>query len=379
MDIESKIKSGTSIFAVMSALAAEHKAINLSQGFPDFVVDADLIELVSHFMKAGFNQYPPMPGVAPIREKISELTNSIYGRKYNPDSEITVTSGATESLFAAITSVVKTGDEVIIFEPAYDSYAPAVTLNGGVPVYVQLTFPEYSVDWNKVKDAITDKTKLIIINTPHNPTGSVLNADDMKNLSEITSGKNIFILGDEVYEHIVFDGKRHESVIRYDELAEKSFVISSFGKTFHITGWKVGFTQAPAGMTKAFRDIHQYITFATSAPFQYAIAKYLENPDKVTGLKNMYEEKRDYFLSLVSSSRFKPLKSKGTYFQLLDYSEITKEPDTDFAIRMTKEFGLASIPVSVFYNKKTDNRILRFCFAKNNDTLEKAAEVLCRI
>lgn len=371
--------TGISIFAVMTALANEHNAINLSQGFPDFTVDLLLIELVNRYMRSGFNQYPPMTGIPKIRENISKLTKEFYGREYHTENEITVTSGATEALFCAISCTVDTGDEVIVFEPAYDSYVPVIRLNKGIPVYIPLHFPDYKIDWNIVKDKISDKTKLIILNFPHNPTGSTLDENDLMILSDLIRDKNIYILSDEVYEHIIFDGKEHQSVARFPELSEKAFVISSFGKTFHITGWKVGYCQAPENLTSEFRKVHQFVTFATSAPFQYSIADYLDNFRRVREVRNLYEEKRNYFLELIKPSRFKPLHSEGTYFQNLDYSEITKENDYDFAIRMTKEFGVASIPVSLFYKDRTDNKILRFCFAKNNETLEKAAEKLNKI
>ncbi len=380
MKFESKLKdTGTSIFAVMTALANQHGAINLSQGFPDFTVDPQLIDNVVYFMRAGFNQYPPMTGVTPLRESISRLSKEFYGREYNIDTEITVTSGATEALFAAISSTVDTGDEVIVFEPAYDSYVPSILLNKGIPVYVPLVSPDFKIDWNIFKSKISNKTKLIILNFPHNPTGSTLHEDDLKTLTEIIRDKNIFIISDEVYEHIIFDGKEHQSIIKFPELAERSFVISSFGKTFHITGWKVGYCQAPSALMAEFRKVHQFLTYATSAPFQYAIAKYLEDFDKVYEVKKMYEQKRNYFLELIKGSRFKPLHSEGTYFQTLDYSVITDEYDFDFAVRITKEFGVASIPISVFYSDKTDNKLLRFCFAKNDETLQTAAERICRI
>ena len=282
MNFKSKLKdTGTSIFAVMTALANEQGAINLSQGFPDFTVDAQLIDNVDFFMRAGFNQYPPMPGVAHLREKISLLTKEFYGREYDIDKEITVTSGATEALFAAITATVDSDDEVIVFDPAYDSYVPSILLNKGIPVYIPLTFPSFKIDWDLLKSKITGKTKLIMLNFPHNPTGSTLHEDDLNTLTEIIRDKNIFIISDEVYEHIVFDGKQYQSVIRFPELADRSFVISSFGKTFHVTGWKVGYCQAPVALTAEFRKVHQFLTYATSAPFQYAIAKYLEDFDKV--------------------------------------------------------------------------------------------------
>jgi len=371
--------TGISIFAVMTALANEHNAINLSQGFPDFNVDSLLIELVEKYMKSGYNQYPPMTGIPKIRENISKITSEFYGRKYDVDKEITVTSGATEALFCAISCIVDDNDEVIVFDPAYDSYVPVIKLNKGISVHIPLHFPDYKIDWNIVKDRISHKTKLIILNFPHNPTGSTLDENDLKILCDLIRNKNIFILSDEVYEHIIFDGKKHNSVSIFPELAERAFVVSSFGKTFHITGWKVGYCKAPEKLTSEFRKIHQFVTFATSSPFQYAIADYLDDLERILKVKIMYEEKRDYFLHLIKDSRFKPLHSSGTYFQNLDYSGITDENDYDFAVRITKEHGVASIPVSVFYNGKTDNKILRFCFAKNNETLETAAEKLNKI
>jgi methionine aminotransferase len=379
MNISKLPDTGISIFAVMTALANQYNAINLSQGFPDFTVDPLLTELVSKYMKSGYNQYPPMTGIPKIREYISRITREFYGKEYDSEKEITVTSGATEALFCAISCIVEANDEVIVFEPAYDSYVPVIQLNKGIPVYIPLSFPEYKIDWNIVKDKISDKTKLIILNFPHNPTGSTLDDNDLKILGDLIKNGNIFILSDEVYEHIIFDGKKHQSIARFPELAERAFVVSSFGKTFHITGWKVGYCQAPEMLSAEFRKIHQYVTFATSAPFQYAIAEYLDDFERVRKVKAMYEEKRNYFLELIKGSRFKPLHSEGTYFQNLNFSDITNENDYDFAVRMTKEYGIASIPVSVFYNNKTDNKILRFCFAKSNSTLEMAADKLNKI
>lgn len=378
--IHSKLPNvGVTIFTVMTKLANEHGAINLSQGFPDFDVDPELISLVDRHIREGRNQYAPMPGVLQLRERIAEKTEEMYGGRYDPVTEITVTSGATAALFAAIITVVCPGDEVIVFEPAYDSYIPAITLAGGVPVYCTLRHPDYSIDWDMVRDAVTPRTKLIIINSPHNPAGSVLSGDDITALKELTAGTDIVIVSDEVYEHIIFNGTRHESMTRYPELADRSFVISSFGKTYHTTGWKVGYCLAPKGLMEEFQKIHQYLTFATSTPVQHAYADFLERKDRYLELPKFYQEKRDYFLSLVKNSRFTCIPSRGTYFQLLDYSAITGEGDVDFARRMTVEHGVAAIPPSVFYRDGVDRKVLRFCFAKKDETLERAAERLCGI
>lgn len=380
MDFKSKLpNTPTSIFSVMSALSNECGAVNLSQGFPDFPVDPHLRDLVAKAMKDGHNQYAMMTGVPVLRQRIAEIVKRFYNRNINPDTEVTITSGATESLFAAISVVVNDGDEVIMFDPSYDSYEPAVTLNKGISVRIPLTFPDYKIDWNKVKDKITDKTRLIILNSPHNPTGSVISADDLNMLSEIIRGKNIYILSDEVYEHITFDGMQHQSMLLKDELYERSFIVSSFGKTFHITGWKVGYCTAPPNLTGEFRKIHQFLTFATSTPFQFALAEYSQDLQRIADLKNFYEKKRNYFLSLVKQTKFKPLECKGTYFQILDYSGISNENDFEFAKRLTKEHKVASVPVSVFYENKEDNKVLRFCFAKSNETLEKAIDNLSRL
>jgi methionine aminotransferase len=376
--ISSKLPQvGTTIFTVMSALAREHEAINLSQGFPDFSCDPELTRRVNHYMRKGFNQYAPMAGVMPLREQIASLVENLYGATYDPESEITITSGATEALFCAITALINEGDEVLIIEPAYDAYIPAIELSGGVPVCISLEHPGYKVDWERVKKLINGRTRVIILNSPHNPTGSVLDADDLQQLQHILSSNNIFIISDEVWEHMVYDGLRHESVARYPELAARSFIISSFGKALHATGWKVGYCLAPPALTKEFRKIHQYVTFATATPLQHGIADYLQHhSDKVLGLSDFYQQKRDLFLSLLEGSRFKPLKSGGTYFQLLSYEGITDEKDVDFARRLTIEHKVASIPVSVFYRFGTDHKVLRFCFAKEDKTLKQAAKVL---
>ncbi|MCP4162148.1 MAG: aminotransferase class I/II-fold pyridoxal phosphate-dependent enzyme [Deltaproteobacteria bacterium] len=380
MKIKSKLPNiGTTIFSIMSQMAAEYYAINLSQGFPDFDVNGELIERVNHYMKEGFNQYAPMPGVPVLREKISQKISELYGKKYDPDSEITVTSGATEALYAAISTVVNPGDEVIVFEPAYDSYLPAIELNGGITKFIQLKFPEYSVDWDLVRDTITDKTRLIIINSPHNPTGTILTIDDLKELSDVVKDREIFILSDEVYEHIVFDGQKHESISSFEELAKRSFVVSSFGKTYHATGWKIGYCVAPRPLMAEFQKIRQFVTFTTNTPMQYAIADILDKRDLYLNLSGFYQQKRDLFLKLIEKSRFKAVKCLGTYFQMLDYSSISDEKDMAFAELLTKKHGVAAIPPSVFYDGRDDNKVLRFCFAKKDDTLEEAADILCKI
>ncbi|NTW33169.1 MAG: methionine aminotransferase [Bacteroidetes bacterium] len=378
--IQSKLSNvGTSIFAVMSQLANEHNAINLSQGFPDFDCSNKLKSLVYEYMKRGFNQYAPMQGIIPLREAIAEKTKSIYSVEYNPETEITVTAGATEALFSAISAFVKEGDEVIVFEPAYDSYVPAILLNGGIPIYGKLSGPDYKINWDETQKMVSQRTRMIIINSPHNPTGSVLAAEDMKRLEKITKNTNIIILSDEVYEHIIFDKLQHQSVCRYPKLMERSIVISSFGKTFHTTGWKTGYCVAPGNLMSEFRKAHQFVVYASNTPVQYAVADFLKDKNNYSELNDFYQKKRDYFNNALKSSRFKITPSSGTYFQLLDYSNISDEKEFDFAVRLTKEYKIASIPVSVFYHKKDENRVLRFCFAKGEATIDKAAEILCKI
>jgi len=375
--IHSKLPDvGTTIFTVMSKLAAEHQALNLSQGFPEFDASSDLIALVNKYMKQGCNQYAPMQGVAELRQKLSQKTLELYGAVVDPETEITVTSGATEALYAAITAVVHPGDEVILVEPAYDSYEPAIRLSGGIPVHVQLHYPDYRVDWDQVQDAITPKTRLIILNSPHNPTGTIFGEDDITALIQIVADTDILIISDEVYEHIVFDGRIHESMLRYPELAERSFVISSFGKTYHATGWKIGYCMAPGELSTEFRRIHQFLTFTSHTPTQYALAEYLQNRSAYLDLAAFYRNKRDVFLEAIAGSRFRPLPCEGTYFQMLDYSEISEKKDADFANWLTVEKGVAAIPPSVFYHGRDDHKVLRFCFAKNEDTLCKAGEIL---
>jgi methionine aminotransferase len=372
-------ESGISIFSKMSALAAKHEAINLSQGFPDFQVDSELIRLVNHSMEKGKNQYAPSTGLFNLKDQIKRITNLQYSRIVEPEVEITITSGATEALFCAIKAVVREGDEVLIFEPSYDSYVPAVLMSGGKPVFYELKPPDYRINWDEINRLINNRTKAIIINTPHNPTGTILNSNDLDKLNQITENRNIFIISDEVYENITFDGLKHESINYYPSLYNRSLIISSLGKTFHTTGWKVGYCIAPDYLTEEFRKIHQYITFSTSTPFQDGFAGYISTFSHFRSVSELYEEKRNKFLALMKKSRFTPLKTSGTYFQLLDFSSISNEPDIDFADRITIEFGVASIPLSAFYHEKKDFKILRFCFAKKDQTLLEAAERLCRI
>ena len=380
MQIASKLPDvGVTIFSVMTKLANDHGAFNLSQGFPDFDVHPDLIALVEKYMRSGHNQYAPTQGVPILRQRIAEKVLALYGAHYNPETEITVTSGATEALFAAITAVVQPGDEVVVFEPAYDAYVPVIQLCGGIPLYFKMKFPHYHIDWDELKDRITEKTKLIIVNTPHNPTGAVLSGEDIAALIQIVENTNLFIVGDEVYEHIVFDGLSHQSLSRHAELAQRSFVISSFGKTYHSTGWKIGYCLAPEPLTREFQRIHQFLTFASNTPIQYAYAEFMQRQDVYSNLSSFYQKKRDRFQSLIKESRFRALPCKGTYFQILDYSTISDDPDVEFAKQLTIEKGVASIPPSVFYRHRDDHRVLRFCFAKKDETIEKAAEILCRI
>ena len=380
MKIQSKLPHvGVTIFTVMSKLSMDHGAINLSQGFPDFDPAPELVQLVEKYMHAGNNQYAPMQGVLPLREAIAHKVEQLYGAAYDPEQEITVTSGATEAAFDAISAVVCPGDEVIVFEPAYDAYVPVIELNGGVPVYVELKLPDYRIDWDAVASAISPRTRLMILNYPHNPTGAVLSSEDISALHQVVGDTDVLILSDEVYEHIIFDGIRHESMSRYPELADRSFVVSSFGKTCHATGWKIGYCLAPAPLTREFQKVHQFVTFASNTPVQLAYAEYLKASDPYLALPAFYQKKRDLFLSLIENSRFRPLDCRGTYFQMVDYSEMSTEADMDFAKRLTTQYGVSAIPPSVFYHDKDDHRILRFCFAKKDDTLAAAAEKLCRI
>jgi len=378
--IHSKLpKVGTTIFTVMSKMAAEHNAINLSQGFPDFMCSEALIKLVNEAMLKGHNQYAPMPGLLTLRTILAKKTEEQYGTKYDPETEITITAGATQAIYTAVAAIVREDDEVIVFEPAYDCYQPAIEVAGGKTVYLRLKAPDYSIDWDEVKKMFNHRTRMIILNTPNNPTGSVWTADDMRKLEKIVKGSDTVIVSDEVYEHIIFDGQQHQSVSRFPILAERSLIVSSFGKTFHTTGWKVGYCVAPQNLMTEFRKVHQFLVFSVNTPIQYALAEYLQEKETYLQLGSFYQKKRDYFNGLLKNSRFKFSPASGTYFQLLDYSAITNERDTDYAVRLIKEAGVASIPISVFYHKPVDNKILRFCFAKKEETLEKAAELLCKI
>jgi methionine aminotransferase len=370
---------GTTIFTVMSRLAADLGAINLSQGFPDFDCDPALVDAVAAHMRAGRNQYAPMQGVMALREAIAGKYNELYGSAYDPETDITVTSGGTEAVFDAVAAVVHPGDEVIVFEPAYDAYVPAVTLAGGVPLVVSLTWPDYAIPWEDVHERLADRTRLIVINTPHNPAGSVLTVDDIRELQQIVRERNLLVLSDEVYEHIIFDGQRHESMARYPDLAARSFIIGSFGKTYHVTGWKIGYCAAPAGLSAEFRKVHQFVTFASNTPLQHAIAEFVSAKRGYPQLAAFYQAKRDLFLELTRASRFRALRCSGSYFVLMDYSEITDEDDMAFALRLTREHGVASIPTSAFLYLRKAPPVLRFCFAKKDETLEAAAERLNRV
>lgn len=366
----------TTIFAVMSALAARHGALNLSQGFPDFACPQPLLDAVTRAMQAGHNQYAPMTGIPALREQIAAKVRAMYGASVDADQEITVTAGATEALFVAIQACVRPGDEVIVFDPAYDSYEPAVDLAGGRCVHLALKSPDYRIDFDRLKDAINPRTRLIILNSPHNPTGAVFSPADLDALEELLANSPILLIGDEVYEHIVFDGHDHQSLLRRPALAARSFVVSSFGKTYHTTGWKVGYCIAPAGMSAEFRKVHQYVTFSVSTPFQHGIAEYMASSDHHLELPGFYQAKRDRFRAALEGSRWQLLPCAGTYFQLLGYRDIADRPDTDMAEWLTREIGVAAIPVSVFNADRRDDQILRFCFAKGDETLDRAAEKL---
>lgn len=380
MPITSKLPQvGTTIFTVMSQLAQQHHALNLSQGFPDFSSPSELIARINSAMQAGHNQYAPMSGLPALRQAIAEKTALLYGTRPDQDTEITVTSGATEALFCAISATVKPGDEVIIFDPAYDSYEPVITLNGGKTTRIPMRYPDYHIDWEEVQSKITAHTRLIIINSPHNPTGTVLKQTDIDHLRGIISQHPIMIISDEVYEHIIFDDNPHLSMLRHEELRSRSFVISSFGKTYHCTGWKLGYCIAPPELSAEFRKIHQYNVFSSCTPMQHAFAEFLKERNQYLNLPLFYQKKRDYFLEKIKSSRFKPLACSGTYFQLLNYSDITHEGDYNYARQLIETANIAAIPVSVFFGNKRDDNVLRFCFAKDNHTLDKAAEILCAI
>jgi methionine aminotransferase len=371
---------GTTIFTVMSNMASECGAINLSQGFPDFTAPPELLDRVARHLRAGHNQYAPMAGLPELRAQIAAKTERIYGRITDPDTEVTVTSGATSALFSAIQAFVDTGDEAIVFDPAYDSYDPAIRLAGGRAVHIPLALPGFRVDWTRVADAINDRTRMIILNTPHNPSGSILDASDMATLAEVIADTDIVLLSDEVYEHIIFDGQRHESLLRHAALMRRGLTVSSFGKTYHATGWKIGYCIGPAHLMDEFRRIHQFVQFCVVTPMQYALAEYLAAaPEHYLDLAFFYQQKRDRFCTLIEASRFRFAPSAGTYFQMVDYSEISAQSDVDYAVWMTREAGVACIPVSVFYQDPPQQNLLRFCFAKHDETLERAADLLCRI
>jgi methionine aminotransferase len=379
MALRSRLPSvGTTIFTVMSKLASDVGAINLSQGFPDFECDPALIDAVVKHMRAGLNQYAPMPGVPSLRQAIAAQYRRAHGASYDADTEVTITSGGTEAIFDAVASIVHPGDEVIVLEPCYDSYVPAIELNGGVPVIVPLRLPDYRIDWDAVAAAVTPRTRLLMINSPHNPTGSIVTADDITALTAIIRRSGIYIVSDEVYEHIIFDGATHESMSRHPDLAARSFVVGSFGKTFHVTGWKVGYVVAPVALTAELRKVHQYVTFSTMTPVQHGIADLLNEQKGLEELPLFFQRKRDLFLQLMEGSRFTPLPCRGSYFQLMDYSSISDLPDAEFAIWLTREHGVASIPTSPMLYKTGAPRVVRFCFAKKDETLERAAERLRR-
>jgi methionine aminotransferase len=370
---------GTTIFSVMSALAAEHGALNLSQGFPDFDAPAELLALLDQHARAGHNQYAPMTGVPVLREAIAAKVSTLYGAVYDVDAEITVTAGATQAIFTAVAALVHPGDEVIVFTPVYDSYAPSVELQGGKVVYAHLSLPDYRPDWDEVARLITPRTRLIILNSPHNPTGTVWTVEDMARLEALVKDTDIVLLSDEVYEHMVFDGARHESVLRYPGLAERAFVVSSFGKTYHITGWKVAYCLAPRELMAEFRKAHQFIVFTVHAPSQYALADFMKKPGWYEQLKALYQGKRDIFRQALTGSRFELLPCEGTYFQCVKYGAISDEGDRAFVERLTREHGVAAIPVSAFYPDGEDHGVIRFCFAKSAATLEQALERLIKL
>lgn len=380
MNYTSKLpKVGTTIFTVMSRLAKEHNALNLSQGFPDFTIDSELSKLVSTAMEQGFNQYAPMLGVYELREAIAQKLDILYGCTYDVNSEIVVTAGATQGIFTAISTFIRPQDEVILFKPAYDCYEPAIEVHGGVVVPVQLKHPNYKVDWEKVESMINSKTKMIVVNTPQNPCGTIFSKEDMLELERITANTNIIVLSDEVYEHMIFDGQEHQSVCRFPELKKRSFLTASFGKTFHATGWKMGYCCGPKDLMEEFIKVHQFNVYCANHPVQVALAHYLKNEDHYRNLPDFFQQKRDLFLDGLKDSRFSFIPTQATYFQTLDYSGISDQRDIDFAKRLTQEHKIASIPLSVFNENELDFKALRFCFAKTDDTLKKAVEILHNI
>ncbi len=379
-NIQSKLPAaGTTIFTVMSALAAKHQAINLGQGFPDFPMNEELVSLVYKAMKDGHNQYVHMCGLPALRNSIAEKIERLYKTTINPETDITVTPGGTYAIYTALTTLLRPGDEVILFEPAYDSYIPNIEVNGGIPVIIPLTFPGYKIDWQLVREKLTVRTKAIIINSPHNPSGSVLEADDIEQLRAVVKDTGIFIISDEVYEHLIFDEKQHLSMLRYPDLFERSFVCFSFGKVYHCTGWKLGYCIAPDKLMKEFRKIHQFNCFTCNSPVQYALADFLKNKDHYLQLGSFLQQKRDYFENIMRQTKFLPLRSFGSYFQLYSYERISDEPENEFAVRLTRDTGVATIPVSAFYKNPVDHKVLRFCFAKKESTLDEAVNRLLKL
>jgi methionine aminotransferase len=380
MNFNSKLPAvGTTIFTVMSALASKAKAINLGQGFPDFPMNEELVELVAKAMRDGYNQYAPMPGHLPFRETLAEKIESLYEQPVNPDTEITITAGGTNAIYNSLTTILQPGDEVIVLEPAYDSYIPNIIINGGIPVTIPLEYPSYKIDWEKVHAAKTSKTKAIILNSPHNPTGAVLSPDDIEALRGFVNGSNIFIVSDEVYEHIILDGLPHCSILRYPDLFERSFVCFSIGKVFHCTGWKQGYCVAPEWLTAEFRKVHQFNAFSCFTPTQVALAEFLKKPEHYLSLPDFMQKKRDYFQNLMSETRFKALPTFGSYFQIYSYEDISDEPDTVFAKNLVAHHGVAAIPVSAFYQSGKDDHVVRFCFAKKKETIDLAVEKLGKV
>ncbi len=380
LSITSKLPAvGNSIFTVMSQLATEYGAVNLGQGFPDFSMDAALTELVSKAMRDDFNQYAPMSGLPILRERLAEKANKLYNANIHPNTDITITPGGTYAIYTALTTVLRPGDEVIVFEPAYDSYIPNIEVNGAIPVLISLSYPNYSIPWEEVQQKITSKTRMIMINTPHNPTGAVLSETDIEQLRKIVAGTNILILSDEVYEHLIYDGIAHQSILRYPDLLARSFVCFSFGKTYHCTGWKLGYCISSPTLMKEFRKLHQFNAFSCDTPKQVALAKYLPNQSAYLNLGNFLQQKRDYFRTLMQATPFECIPSHGSYFECYSYALFSNETDMELAVRLTKEYGITTIPLSAFYKNGTDNKVLRFCFAKKESTLELAAEKLSKI
>lgn len=380
IQISSKLPGlGTTIFTVMSALSNQCDAINLSQGFPNYDCDPVLKDLVAKYVREGYNQYAPMAGLPELNEQLYTKIARLYDMQVHPANEITVTAGATQGVYTAIAALVQSGDEVILIEPAYDSYRPSVELCGGVVVPYELSKPDYAIDWQVFEQLVTPKTRMILINSPHNPSGTVFSQKDMLELQRITQDTNIIVVSDEVYEHIVFDGAEHQSVLRFPDLFARSLAVYSFGKTFHNTGWKLGYVVAPEYLMEEFRKVHQFNVFCVNRPMQHALADYMKNAANYLDLSPFYQQKRDYFLKVIAGSRFRPVTCAGTYFQAADYSAISDEPDTDFAKRLTREYGVSAIPVSVFYGSGKDEKVVRFCFAKTEDMLAEAGERLCKV